>query len=934
MPTDLRTLNARVFSICFFLFLATFSILPSAVVFGQEKEQSAADQNVKPDKTAKQEAPVREFFGDYQKATNADSLDDLIELYDFDQMCRDILTRAEVDLPIPIQFMSKQISARVKSQMELVDQSWERYIVPKILFFDETHCEAYVRSWDTEGTSSRHNFWLHRVGEKWLIHDYTELSVGLNFTELGAMGMRQGAKGNVTPESRKAMQAIMQGMAAIAQEDVEAGTEAIAETFGKPMPSFMESIRWLLYASVNLDYDPRMSLEYINKASAIQGELPVANYLRSVASNEIGRPKLAAKYAKLFLKRFGNDPDALYELAAAQREMGQDAQALASTRLALDDTPNSVLNLLTLGELLPEQDVQELVTRMAKLKDISNGFQALADWLETHRKGRALEAVVAYMQEHHPEEDYLGYYDSVAKNLAGDSKGAIAELLGQISQLDPEEDEFSYCQYLLYEIYVENPELIKTQYTASKDRKKFFVDMVGQLIDFDEIADAVDVLFKMHFAEFEDDSTSHYQAASLLVATDDYQRALRHLKKVDASKVDPDLYDDDLEEMSSLAMYELGKHMQAIRESKTPWVTANRMLEMAWDEDEIEKAKAILAYAKKELPENIRHSVWDAQIAFAEERYEDALKLSGQVLLGDSKRSGDQVAKGDRSGYNAMPVVHQAIRSALRLKKYDRAIELAKLVVDDEDRFWVTAVSLACLGDRDRYEKHARTARVENALEGISDDIDFPLDFLDSDDADEEHLDGRLRRVEMLVRRPITLDADAVAETLEKALQRRLTIDKYHDTSLFQTNFVSQLSLNACIVNVDGMQFFVQGLAETVSGDKDLFVEEHDFELTPQLTEAIQSHTALLTVDVMAWPTEDDKEPAYSYGLFTVPIKAQRLVASIATAIAEPAGIQAVHESDSSVVGKWNPDFKKRFLGDNPHDQFMEIERESPSNDE
>ena len=92
MPTDLRTLNARVFSICFFLFLATFSILPSAVVFGQEKEQSAADQNVKPDKTAKQEAPVREFFGDYQKATNADSLDDLIELYDFDQMCRDILT--------------------------------------------------------------------------------------------------------------------------------------------------------------------------------------------------------------------------------------------------------------------------------------------------------------------------------------------------------------------------------------------------------------------------------------------------------------------------------------------------------------------------------------------------------------------------------------------------------------------------------------------------------------------------------------------------------------------------------------------------------------------------------------------------------------------------------------------------------------------------
>ena len=130
------------------------------------------------------------------------------------------------------------------------------------------------------------------------------------------------------------------------------------------------------------------------------------------------------------------------------------------------------------------------------------------------------------------------------------------------------------------------------------------------------------------------------------------------------------------------------------------------------------------------------------------------------------------------------------------------------------------------------------------------------------------------------------------------------------------------------------MQFFVQGLAETVSGDKDLFVEEHDFELTPQLTEAIQSHTALLTVDVMAWPTEDDKEPAYSYGLFTVPIKAQRLVASIATAIAEPAGIQAVHESDSSVVGKWNPDFKKRFLGDNPHDQFMEIERESPSNDE
>ena len=84
----------------------------------------------------------------------------------------------------------------------------------------------------------------------------------------------------------------------------------------------------------------------------------------------------------------------------------------------------------------------------------------------------------------------------------------------------------------------------------------------------------------------------------------------------------------------------------------------------------------------------------------------------------------------------------------------------------------------------------------------------------------------------------------------------------------------------------------------------------------------------MLTVDAIAWPTEDNNEPAYSYGLFAVPIKAQRLVASIATAIAEPAGIQAVHESDSSVVGKWNPDFKKRFLGDNPHDQFMEIEND------
>ncbi len=192
---------------------------------------------------------------------------------------------------------------------------------------------------------------------------------------IGEFDQRGGRVANV----RQAFLVLMQVVNAINEDDLEAAGGLLGDLKNVKLPNSIEGIRWFMVASVEVTNErPQPALAAVDRAEMFQRDFPMVEYLRSVAFNQLGEHEKALKSAQKFIRLLGDDADAYLEMGDALEGLDRPDEALAAYRKGLDDTPESLDNLLALGLLLPDDKKGEIAERFAKLRRPQDDCETIA----------------------------------------------------------------------------------------------------------------------------------------------------------------------------------------------------------------------------------------------------------------------------------------------------------------------------------------------------------------------------------------------------------------------------------------------------------------------------------------------------------------------------------------------------------------------------
>ena len=853
------------------------------------------------------DASVKAFFQAYQDATKQEDKTELVELYDCQQMCSLMARMAEVDFPKgAIEGMASAMKAQLVQYMNVGMSRWERFRVLNIRYLEKNQCEVAVRSWNDLGMCERHVFWLSRSTDSWRIYDYTESFTGLNTLQMGSLGLRQGFRARNNPQLFRDLASVRTAYVNAAQLDFASAAESMDGTRGRLLPRFVEGLRWLLYAALDLQNESQTALENAEKAAAFQRDVPMLDFMRGASYLANDRPKQAIQYVRRFLHRFPGDPDGLLLLASAQEMTDQTAKAIESCRQALDDTPEHLDSLTLLGQLLPKEQLPELVDRLAKTNDPSEAFQYVADEFEVLQFTDALRAVVEYMLKHHPDELLLDYYQAVVDHQSGNLQLALGRINKSLKTMPAESEYSEYYFDLRQQIIASDSEFAIKQYELAEDKKAFYAELFFG--NYDLKLPEQEKFLQKHLMQFPDDSLANLEAGDAFFAEEKYQSAWSHYSKVNPDEIPDEWAVDAYNDATLETLYRLGNFQEAIARAEDKEDTALEMVVLAMNDKENREAfEPFVKELAAAFPELVDADYWII--------LNQRPKMVLEQLVAYLKKHADPASRPaavSKDNYDHIRLL--CAYEAIEENDFDLAREQMEHL-DEHAQFQVKALLLACQGKWDTYEEHCQTSDQDRFWEY---DAPFPAERRRS----QYEYHDRLSRIRVLMKKPVTLDAGAVSYTLESELDWQLSAqDDYQSIPEDQTDFVARLENNATLISVDSVTVFVQAYEGPYLGDRKKLIEEYAFERAEK--EAVQKHGATLVCELIGWPHEQDsnadpEEPA------KVTPTAEKTLLQISQAIAGQSGILAVIDPEEDEWVAWSDETKQTFATRYPRKVFSE----------
>ena len=596
----------------------------------------------------------------------------------------------------------------------------------------------------------------------------------------------------------------MKAVVQVGQEDFDAATESLEEVAGKPIPPFIESARWFFAAAVAIIDDATRTLEYLDKATAFQPDLPLANYMRSVAYNMLGRHELAAVSAQKFMARFGDDADAHYQLAEALRGMGKEAEAVEQLRKALADTPNSLGNVELLGLLLPKDQKAELAEHFVRLRDHSDGFQYLADTYEIEQDADALDVLIKAMEKINPEERLLDYYRAVVMSDRGQHARAFAFLEKILKTMNAEDEDREWYEDLYFQQAIGADQLLAL-YQAAENPQQRVRELFEQATDLDEYA-RLGELIAAHLKAFPDDPDAHLMAGDVEYYQNQFESADQHYARGLQCKQEDAAVTDELIRSRVICWHELGKSIEAYEQLEPKEKVFEELI--SWEDDE-ETIGKLIELHRKQFPQSFAVARWSAQQSFESEDYESVVKILVPALkrLDQANAQNDEDGLGQRFAADSL-----LIRALIRLGKFDQALDAAKNALGEEEQAFYQAIVHAANKDETAFKKAAKICADEygyDEYDFIYDD-DFPAGFAGlSRTADiDDSQPADLRSLAVLVAAPIPVDPQSMTRAASEAWQIRLFLEQYDQLDQGAEDYVCEVTNDACIVSVEGFRFF------------------------------------------------------------------------------------------------------------------------------
>ncbi|TWU10707.1 tetratricopeptide repeat protein [Allorhodopirellula heiligendammensis] len=899
----------RCLSLCLFL------VAGSAVA----QEQPAANNS--PPNLSAEEQQIHQFFADFETATRADSVDEQIQFFDFDELTRDIVEQSGVAMPPGLQSqLATVMQTQIKQQFELLDAPWTRHRIVRIEFSDDKSiADVFVRSWSVELGTARESYLLKKIDDQWRICDVSQLSIGVSMVALSSLGLRDTMQSNIASELVYAMQKITQCATECAQGNVYAAMDHIDGILGYPMPESMQALRWTLSAIIHGAIDPEKTIESLEKAEAFGESTLLADYLRGEAYLELGRFEVAINHFRDYVNHFGADADAYYSLGYALEQLDRIDEAIDAYKAALADTPESVDNVSALALALPDSRKEEFVTFYRNLPDPTSSFEQVGDAFVYASDAPALRTLIDTMVTIDPAAEYMDYYRAMLEHLEGNYRVAFDSLAESLSQMDTEAEARTWYEYALCDA-ARQCDRIDQAYAMCVDKAQAIDTLTNRTdIQGEPLPDAasqatIDALLEKYLLEHDNAFDALMLVGRSHAGREEYPAASECFVKAMSSTDDPDERYEALEECV-YCYVSMDRALDAYNEFE-PKSDVVEILEYALDDGEA--LTEILEKFQADEPDSLRFVWTTLQEMLEQGEYQPGLDRV-DLALSEAGLSGD-------GGYEETSLVVYRTRFLIGLKRYDDAILAAHSLAEDSREF-IRALVYAAKGDRRQFDiAYQRCLAAEGmyGAESFAEAPEVPVQWLpDSSEqtGDEAEVPfspyTQVRRVVLLLDEPRSVNAGSVIAASREIGEPLYAIDRRQMTAE-EDDYVFQASDYSVIVATQRCRYFIQAGDGPYLHNADLLAE--DLDTDEELSELIRQHSAWLAIDIFQWPQGIDQDSACE-----IPDNAGKLLAQFARQLVGDGATVAIH-SDMQIATRCNEEFFVKLSSDTPISAFEAAE--------
>lgn len=876
------------------------------------------------------DAEIAKFFQSFESATQEETAKHLISLFDFTLLIDAVIEESGVEIPGPLRRqLIGQTAIMTRRQIELLGEKWTRHKVVQILWTDDHRiAEVFVRNWSDDFSTSRTIYYLQNTAQGWRVYDWMDLSLGLSTVSVTAAILRDGSEANFPPQFAKGVRSLFRVIMAAAQGDLDKASEWARKSTGLTIPPMLEALRWNLFAAIEVELDPVLALEYLDKAEAFDEGMAVVSYLRCSAHLLLENYDQVVRHAQDYLRRFGADADTFYAMGIALDQLGETEEAIEAYKAGLSDTPESIDIVAELAHVLPKDRKSEFVPYFKALPDPLSHFELLADNLEAYEDGPGLQALIEAASTISTDLPHLEYYQLVLMVIDERHEDAYAKLIDLAKEFNDEPDYRPYYDALLCQMGAELGKSVEA-YQACENKSDALDSLIFALeskgadeIETDaeptkntEVEKQIETLLALHAKQFADAPATWIMIAERDWEAQRFEKALQGFYKAFEMADSPEEQQTVSSQITTCSI-DFGKPIQAYEKLEDK-KHVFRLLTDALDPESADYI-AIKKLHREKFPNDLIIAVAEVESNYESEKFAAALKLADAALA--------DAANDDTSSWRLESIQFYRILCLAQLKRTDEAL-IAARAVDSDSRDELRALIYAIKGRRQRFVEAYQRCVLANqwfAPEDILAYVKVPKEWFPEPSksrVSEFYGYSQVRRIVFLLSDPIQINRFTIGNSSSAAGMRLFETEKA-DLSTSNTEFLCALSENAVVVATDQCKYFLSVDSQPyLSNHADLqFTGDGTDQHDETLQKAVEDHRAWFAIDIYVWPQDLEHDFPVS-----IPKTAVERLVKLATGTLGGRAALAIHP-DSSRAVRCDQKFFDRLLSDRPISAFETAE--------
>jgi tetratricopeptide (TPR) repeat protein len=529
--------------------------------------------------------------------------------------------------------------------------------------------EAVVIARHRDANINKMRWWLIREDGVWRVYDFEDVDItGIRLSSmLGSLRPVRAGLPEVPQAWARASVTIQDAAAAVRRGDYAGARRTLQGMDMAALHARLEAVRWQLLGAATVGLrDFYNALPCLDRARALNFDMPYLDMLYAAAYNHSGKPHEALKHLQKYRTLLGDDCDTFYQLGMAHARLGQASEAVTAFRKCLDDDPNLVACLYELRRVLPRGKKGELADRFARLVQPEAQFEqlvlrALAD-LDTE----AALAFISAMRGRTPNDPVVDACEARARALAGQVEPALTLFKKAMANLQDEQKRKAYLREFLFDL-ADTGEALRG-YHAAPDRREAFPLLAQQLLARRD-ADELRSLIAAHRRADKDDPWAYFYTGELHADAKEYDQADRAFAAAQ-SKVTEEARREQIRSRRVSVRCQAGKGLSAYDDIGPRAATFTQLARWFAQGRDGKRLVALVAAHRRDEPGDRNLPLWEAEAAWLAQDHAETVRLLQKY------RDGVFADPANRFNF-----VHRLLRSLAKLGRLDEFRKEAEALV-------------------------------------------------------------------------------------------------------------------------------------------------------------------------------------------------------------------------------------------------------------